>query len=359
MYLPISMLKKINKYRRILTKTLTQNIGNSYKNLSIDLSEKVKVERVLICRPNHRLGNLLLITPFIQEIAVTFPECKIDLFVKGGLGPIIFKNYENINTIIELPKKPFKNLLQYFSVWMKLKKYRYDIIINIEKGSSSGRIATQFANAKYKFFGKADEEINSQYKDYEHIAKYPVYDFRLFLTTLGLKNNISPIPSLNLKLSSAEIAEGKIILDAIIKNNKKTICIFTYATGNKCYSEPWWEEFYEKLKNEFEMNYNIIEVLPVENISQIGFKAPTFYSTDIREIGSLITNTTLFIGADSGIMHLSSAVNTTTIGLFSRDNQNTYEPYNNGSLAINTNNSSIDECIKTINSIIIEKQLRL
>jgi len=353
------MLTIINDYRRVITKIFTQNIGNSYKNPTVDLSEKFKIKRVLICRPNHRLGNLLLITPFIQEISSTFPECKIDLFVKGGLGPTIFKNYENINAIIELPKKPFENLIAYFKVWMKIKKQRYDIIINIEKGSSSGRLATQFADAKYKFFGKVDENINHQHKDYEHIAKYPVYDFRAFLTKLGFKNNSNPIPSLNLKLSPSEIAEGKIVLDAIVSNEKKTICIFTYATLDKCYSENWWEEFYEKLKKEFETNYNIIEVLPVENISQIGFKAPTMYSKDIREIGSLLTNTALFIGADSGIMHLSSAVNTTTVGLFSRENQNTYEPYNNSSLAINTNESSIDECIKKINSMIINKQFKL
>ena len=160
-------------------------------------------------------------------------------------------------------------------------------------------------------------------------------------------------------LSCSELTEGKKILDSIVSSEKKTICIFTYATADKCYSETWWEEFYEKLKNEFEINYNIIEVLPVENISQIGFKAPTFYSKDIREIGSLIANTILFIGADSGIMHLSSAVNTTTVGLFSRNNEYIYEPYSNNSLAINTNESSIDNCIKTINRIIIDKELSL
>nr|WP_315188407.1 glycosyltransferase family 9 protein [uncultured Flavobacterium sp.] len=346
------MLKKINEFRRILTTILTKNIGNSYKNPAVDLSEKVTIKRVLICRPNHRLGNLLLITPFLQEISSTFPKCKIDLFVKGGLGPIIFKNYENIDTIIELPKKPFENLWKYFSVWIQIKKQKYDVVINIEKGSSSGRIATKFANANYKFFGKAEEDITSQYKDYEHIAKYPIYDFRLFLTKLGFKNTHNQIPPLNIKLSNSEIANGKKILDNIVNNEKKTICIFTYATADKCYSESWWEEFYEKLKNEFQNNYNIIEVLPVENISQISFKAPTFYSKDIREIGSLITNTVIFIGADSGIMHLSSSVQTTTVGLFSRTNQNMYEPYGNNSLAINTNINKIDECINTIKNIL-------
>jgi hypothetical protein len=38
-----------------------------------------------------------------------------------------------------------------------------------------------------------------------------------------------------------------------------------------------------------------------ENVSQIAFK-PTFYSKDIREIGAVIANTEIFIGADSGII---------------------------------------------------------
>jgi ADP-heptose:LPS heptosyltransferase len=60
----------------------------------------------------------------------------------------------------------------------------------------------------------------------------------------------------------------------------------------------------------------------------------TFYSKDIREIGAVIANTEIFIGADSGIMHLASASLTPTVGLFSRPNQVTYAPYNNDSTAI-------------------------
>ena len=179
-----------------------------------------------------------------------------------------------------------------------------------------------------------------------------MYEFRIFLTKLGFNNNENPVPSVNLKLTPLEIAEGQKILKKIVTDEKKIISIFTYATDDKCYSESWWEVFYERLKTEYP-NYNIIEVLPVENISQIGFKAPTFYSKDIREIGSVIANTEIFIGADSGIMHLASASQTPTVGLFSRANQDTYEPYNNNSVAINTNKSTIDEWIKTINHILL------
>lgn len=347
----MSILKKVNVFRRILTHRLTKNIGSSHFEQKIDLTHKIEIKRILISRPNHRLGNLLLITPLVQDVIATFPNCKIDLFVKGSLAPIVFKNYTNINYIIELPKKPFKHLIDYFQVWTKIKRQRYDIVINVNKGSSSGRLSAQFANAKYKFFGETDETIQLKHNDYNHIAKYPVYEFRSFLTKLGFQENENPVPSLDLKLSPAELAEGKKIVDKIIFNNKKTISIFTYATDDKCYSESWWEEFYERLKTEYE-DYNIIEVLPVENISKIGFKAPTFYSKDIREIGSVIANTSVFIGADSGIMHLASAVQTPTVGLFSRNNQSTYLPYNNNSVAINTNTSAIDEWIKIINTIL-------
>jgi ADP-heptose:LPS heptosyltransferase len=347
----MSILKKVNVYRRIVTQGLTKNIGSSQKNRKIDLTQKIEIKKVLISRPNHRLGNLLLITPLVQDVITTFPDCKIDLFVKGGLAPIVFENYTNINTVIELPKKPFKNLGAYFKVWIKIKKQKYDIVINVDKNSSSGRLSAQFADAKYKFFGEIDEEMQSKHTDYEHIAKYPVYEFRNYLTKLGFPKNEVPVPSLNLKLSASEIAAGHAIVKELVKNDKKTICIFTYATADKCYSESWWELFYERLKTEY-ANYNIIEVLPVENISQIGFKATTFYSKDIREIGAVIANTELFIGADSGIMHLASSTLTPTVGLFSRPNTNTYKPYNNYSVAINTNNGDQEHWIETINNVL-------
>lgn len=348
----MSTLKKINVVRRALMQGLTKNIGNTNSTKNIKLTDKTTIKKVLISRPNQRLGNLLLITPLIQEVTNTFPGCKIDLFVKGTLAPIVFENYENINNVVELPKKPFKETLNYIKVWIKLKKQHYDIAINVDKNSSSGRLSVQFANATYKFFGEASEDIESKYKDYEHIAKYPIYNFRSFLTQLGLNKNESPIPSLDLKLSNSEINNGQKLLKDIVNNEKKTICIFTYATGDKCYSETWWEVFYERLNAEYQNNYNIIEVLPVENISKIGFKAPTFYSKDVREIGSLIANSVLFIGADSGIMHLSSASKTPTVGLFSKDNIRKYEPYNNNSVAINTNDSTVDDWIKVINKIL-------
>ena len=342
----------VNVYRRKLMHFITKNIGSSQTEPKFDANTKVDIKKVLIVRPNHRLGNQLLLTPIVQEVVDTFPACEIDLFVKGGVVFPVFQNYKQINHIYQLPKKPFNHLLKYVKCWISIKRKQYDLVINGDKNSSSGRLLTQISNAPYKVFGDVNEAIQLKYNDYEHIAKYPIYNLRYYLTKIGFAENNSDVPVLNIKLNNSEILEGQKLLKDIVKNDKKTICIYTNATGNKCYSEDWWNTFYTRLKAEYETDYNIIEMLPIENISKINFKAPLFYSKDIREMGAIIKNTAIFIAADNGVMHLASASLTPTIGFFSVTNEKIYAPYGNGSVALNTNKTTIQDWITEINKIL-------
>lgn len=348
----MSFSKKINQFRRTITRSLTHKIGFSStfdaKNRTIQPAE---IKTVLISRPNGRVGNLLLITPLLQEITATFPNCTIDVLVKGSVAPIVFKNYTNIGDLISLPGKPFKQLGTYLGIWYSLRKKKYDVAINVDFESSSGRLSTQFSKATYKFFGDVSEEIKSNYPDCEHIAKYPIYSLRHSLTQLGLPENKNAIPNLDLKLSTEELELGKEILQNLVGNDRKTICVFTYATGEKCLSEVWWNDFYVQLKTQFQ-SYNILEILPKENVSKIDFQAPSFYSNNLREMGAVIANSVVFIGADSGIMHLASSVQTPTIGLFSVSKSNKYQPYNAQSVSFDAINQNTGDCIAVVHSIL-------
>ncbi|MFL9844191.1 glycosyltransferase family 9 protein [Flavobacterium rhizosphaerae] len=346
----MSFKARINKYRRYLTRSLTKNIGGKDGDAPIAVNGAVTIKKVLVIRPNHRLGNLLLVTPLMQELASTFPGCSIDIFVKGGLTPIVFQNYPEVKRAIQLPKKPFKEFVNYLKVWFKVKGNGYDLVVNVSKGSSSGRIATTLARAKYKVYGDEKENLKAKYPDYLHMAKFPVYNLRYYLSRLGFKND-SPVPLLDLKLSESEFSQSRKILAGLTGNTKPVISIFTYATGAKCYKNDWWEPFYQKLQAEFP-DYSIVEVLPAENVSQIDFKAPSYYSRDIREIAAFIANTKVFIGADSGIMHLASASLTPTVGLFAVTNPKQYQPYGNKSVALNTATCSQEQIIEAVRNIL-------
>lgn len=323
----MSFKLKVNAYRRKIMRGLTGGIGKgSLEN--INKNETIKIDRVLINRPNQRLGNTLLITPLIQEIIKFNPNVKIDLFVKGKVAPIVFENYPQIDQIIELPKKPFKELIDYINVWFKVKKKNYDLVINVDKQSSSGRLSTSFSRSKYKLFG--DEFIADTTQEVQiHQAQYPVYQFRKFLELFDGKVRNEDILSLNIQLSEKEIAEGKELLNKIVPNtSKKTLAFFTFATGAKCYSTEWWTEFYKLFYSKYEQEYNLIEILPVENISMLEHKLPEFYSKDVREIAAVMYNCEIVVAADSGMMHLSCAAPTKTIGLFKDPGfLDRYKPY--------------------------------
>lgn len=347
----MSLLKKINRYRKAAMKLVTKNLGRTQLNGKMNVSVHGKISRLLICRPNHRLGNLLLITPLLQEVMETLPHAKVDLFVKGGLGPVLFRNYPNVDRIIQLPKKPMKSLLKYLGGWIALRKRHYDIVINVVNHSSSGRISAQLANAEYKFLGEINETIESVHADHTHMAKYPVYSFRNYIQQLGFRKNEKRVPPLDLRLSPEEIAEGRKQLEKLVPGSRKTICLYTYATGAKMYPPSWWEDFYARLQIQYP-EYNIVELLPVENVSQLSFKIPSLYSKDLRLIGSFLASTAIFIGADSGMMHLASASGVPTVGLFKTTNMQVYAPYNDHSVGINTDEVDMDGCLHAVNAIL-------
>ena len=330
----MSLKIKINAYRRKIMRGLTGNIGKgSLEN--IQKNDQLSINRVLINRPNQRLGNTLLTTPLIQEIVKKFPNAKIDLFVKGKVAPIVFENYPQVDQIIELPKKPFKELVDYINVWFKIKSKKYDLVINVDKQSSSGRLSTSFAKSKYKLFG--DEFISDPTAENQlHQAQYPVYQFRKFLELFDGKPQNAPIPSLDIQLTDQEKENGKKLLDEITKDpSKKTLAFFTFATGAKCYSADWWTDFYNLFYPKYKDEYNLIEILPVENISMLEHKLPEFYSKDVREIASVMYNCELLVAGDSGMMHLSVAAPTKTIGLFNNESfLERYKPYGNGNSVV-------------------------
>ncbi|WP_298535363.1 glycosyltransferase family 9 protein [uncultured Algibacter sp.] len=349
----MSFKTRVNHIRRTVIWNLAKSVGNSYTEPEYGSCDVLMIKKVLIIRPNHRLGNQLLLTPLVQEVTDLFPNCEIDLFVKGGVAHPVFENYKSVINIIKLPKRPWSHIFKYIKCWLSIKQKKYDFVINGDRTSSSGRLLTQIAKADFKIFGEVDDSQFKNLDGYQHMSIYPVYNLRLYLKNLGVSMDIvKPVPVLDIKLNETEIINGKKVLDGVVPDQlKKTICIYTNATGDKCYSETWWETFYARLLKEYP-DYNVIEMLPIENISKINFKAPNFYSQDLREMAAIIRNTSVFIAADNGVMHLASASLAPTLGFFSVTSLEMYKPYGNGNVALQTNETTINDWIKAIDNIL-------
>lgn len=335
----------LNRQRRKLTGLLKKSLPELKPS---NIEDVQSIRKILVVRPNHRLGNQLMITPLIQELNHTFPNAKIDLFLKGNAGLIIFKNFDYVDKLLRLPKKHFKEFYNYIIAFWNIKKTKYDLVFNVDVGSSSGKLATHHAQSKIKF---SDEErlrqIQAKYPEARHMARQAVYRLRAGLQGHLDHLNLKPIPDLSLSLSASEKSKAKEIVREKVGQTNKVISLFTYATGDKQLSKSWWDKFYKALQNEFP-DYAILEILPIENISLIDFRAPSYYGKDIRLISAVIQQTDVFIGADSGIMHLAATSQTPTIGLFAVTNPEVYAPYSKGSMALAVQDAHLDDLIAAI-----------
>jgi heptosyltransferase-3 len=338
----------VDRFRRKLMRYLTNKIGNDLHQQRLKGIENSKIKRILIVRPNHRLGNILLTTPLVNEITTTFPNATIDMITRGALSPIVFQNYHEVQNFILLPRKPFKSILKYVLVWIKMPFKKYDLIINTVKCSSSGKLLTKITPATYKIYEYEDME-NTKTETIHH-GKEAIIALRSALYPEDSLQILKEIPLLDIKLSKKELHNGKEKLNSLKGRKEKTIALFTFATGDKCYSKLWWSQFYSNLLSEFH-DCNILEILPAENVSQIDFKATSFYSKDIREIASVMACCDIFVGADSGIMHLASSSGVPTIGLFhGRIAQ--FRPYGNGSTALDISESIMEDWMAKIHEVL-------
>ena len=339
---------KLNLLKKKIFDFFTNSFQNSKRIEQIKKLPKDSNIKVLISRPNHRLGNQLLLSPLIQEVKKQFPNCRIHLVVNGNLSSILFSQYHYVENIINLPKKPFNNILNYIAKSVKLISTKYDIAIAGCEDSNSSKIFVKLSRATFKIYNSGTNELDKPV----HMAKLPIYNLK---TLLNPSENLRDYnySKLSIKLTNEEIAKGSLIIRELFNNNKNIICIFTFATGSKCHSKEWWTTFYKNLRIEFN-DFNILEILPFENVSQIDFRSAHFYSKDLREIASIIENSVIFIGADSGIMHLSASTNTTTIGLFNKSNSRIYRPFGNKNQSIDTNSIQISEIIEIIKTNVLQ-----
>lgn len=347
----------INSIRRSVLRGLTSGLGNS-ASLKGPISgmDPARIKRVLLCRPNGRLGNQLLLTPLVKEITEDFPYCKIDLFVKGNLSRILFRNYPQVDRIIRLPGRPFRHLLAYMKVWIDLRRYSYDLVVNVIPNSSSGRLSATIARGKYKLFCELPEGGILR-EDYMHMAKKPVYCLRNFIGGQQGGDD-KPVSELDIRLSKEDLEHGAQVLRGLVGNDRKTISLYTFATGAKCFPKEWWMEFYDTLKKRFGDEYNFVEILPMENVSQIDFREISFYSRDLFEIAAVMANTEMYIGADCGIMHLAGAAHIPVVGLFSLTDPRVYQVYGNNSVAIRTSEvTDIGEIIERIADILRKRKI--
>lgn len=274
------------------------------------------IHRVLVCRVSHTLGNTLLVTPLIREIERVFPGAEVDVLTRSVVADESFSGFDRVRSIFRLPSHGLSSPHRVASVLRTLRTRAYDLAIDPGLLSTTDRVYVLAANATWKIgytnkFGGGLTHVVAAPSELRHVGKLPVYLLRKAMHD----DNVAAYPGLDIALSSAERAWGRGIIDEIAGHTGPTLGLFTSATGGKHLGAEWWQRFATRW-TEAVPNARLIEIIPLAGRSMLENRWPTYYSTDVRRLAAVISAVTRFVAADCGVMHLASAANAPTVGLF-------------------------------------------
>src|SRR4051812_40135305 len=93
------------------------------------------------------IGDVILATSVAEKLHQKLPDAKIDFLLRKG-NESLLENHPFINDVLIWNKKENK-LSNLFKVISKVRKNKYDYVINLHRFASSGLI-TAFSGAKDK-----------------------------------------------------------------------------------------------------------------------------------------------------------------------------------------------------------------
>lgn len=306
------------------------------------------IHRVLICRPNHRLGNAVLISPLLAEVEAMYPGAEIDLVSGGDAARNLFTNRFQVRRIFSLPRKVARHPWLTIKLLRQLRKNSYDLAIDACNGSQSGRLLLAIVKARFKLGFPEDGALgNSAWRDWScpaHLAHRSVFLLRAAYAGKVLR----ACAPLNLRLSDVEQQQAQQALAAVLgepelpQAKRPVIGIFANATGAKRYGEHWWVQFVDALQA-LQPQLRIVDVVAEHGRTQLGGDFVSYYTRDLRRLAAVMANMDGFISADCGVMHLAVASGTPTLGLFSVTCPTKYGPYGRTNTAVETRDMSAME----------------
>lgn len=295
---------------------------------------------ILICRPNTRLGNTLLMTPLVEEIAAAMPHARVDVLSACPAAREVFQSFPVVNRVYQLPFRGVRHPLKYLLTLLRVRRTRYEVILDPSPNSWTARFLTRWLSGRTKVGfthrrGNKGVDIGIPFAGApRHMGAYPVYLLRRTLLDLDADAARADDAKLSIRLTEAERAFGTEQLKRLIGETcpDPVVAVATHATGAKQFPLAWWRSLIQDLRARLP-SARIIEIRPPGGTASLP-ALPGYASRRVRQVAAVIGAASCFVCADSGLMHLGAATDTLTVGLFKVTLPELYAPRRGKSCAV-------------------------
>jgi len=322
------------RIRKRLRTVLGRLLGLLFvEKLSNDPIVEKQLHRILLVRTNHRIGNLLFLTPLLRALHDRLPDCRIDLLIGLQAADSLFQPLPGIGRVYVIPKPAMTTLPQIIQLLRRLRHNNYDLSIDPNGKSASGRLVMALLRSQWKLGFKVEGSWSPLThstplpREILHEARRPL----LLLSSLQGAEQIDPVATLQLALSEEEKRQGAQILQSSLATQRlqghdtPVLGLFRFARRDKRIADQWWLSWIHEFRL-LAPHIHILEVLSPDASGPLLKGSAIVQITNLRLLSAVLSQLDAFICADTGPMHLASAAGAPTIALFNTTAPDQYGP---------------------------------
>lgn len=273
---------------------------------------------------SSRIGDAVLTTGVLARLIERFPEARITV-ASGDVSAPLFQHVPQLERFIEFSKK--RGLGRWLHLWKKTVGVKWDLVVDMRGSATSWFLLT-----KKRFIWTSNRGSNHRA---EHIAAV-----------------IGDPSATKTQLWTSEKQEK--IADKLLPQGKKILAL---APAANWIGKQWEAHKFAEAANrlvgkggklegavvaifaaphEKEMIQEVIDAIPPEQcLDLVGHP-----DVDLLTAYAIFRRADLFMGNDSGLMHMAAASGCPTLGLFGPTRENNYGPWGRCTAVVRTPEST-------------------
>ncbi len=280
-------------------------------------------KRILVVKLDH-IGDVLLATPVFSNLRKAYPEAEIHALT-GSWSRIILESHPDVNRVLEYNSHKFcrsgdpTSLRKTIRLYRALRQSKYDLLIELR--GDWRLVVFALLGFTTRRINRASLQLANKLGFRSFSGKHETLRNLDVLKQAGI-----PTPIQN-TIFSVKAEDQKWSVDFLKSHQIDGECpIIAIHPGSPIQRKRWLTERYAELADWLitQKRAKILFVGVKDEISIINEIQGQMYGesvniageTTVPQLASILFKCNMFIGNDSGPMHLAAAVGTYTIGLF-------------------------------------------
>ncbi len=276
--------------------------------------------RILIVRLSA-IGDVLHGLPVLNALRDALPHSFLTWVVEGRTAELL-RGHKALDELVVLPRRWLKSPRTVFDLRRRLRAMRFDVTLDLQ-GLSKSAIAARLSGARWRIgFGGQDGREISRWlnNDLVQPTRTHVVDRNLeLLKPLGISNSVARF---DLEDAPPEANAARAMLASLRLVDRFAVINPGAGWPSKLWPAGRYAAVAQQLGRSRDLRSLVVWAGDQERcwaekiVACSGGAAVLAPATSLLQLAALVRRATMFIGSDTGPLHLAAAVGTPCVGLF-------------------------------------------